>query len=52
MAELRAQGCEPDSMILKEDETRYILETYFDYKRSDPLPEKLEIMGLPVKVRQ
>jgi hypothetical protein len=50
--ELWAKGCMPDGMVLREDEVRYILETYFDYKRGDPLPDRLEIMGLPVKVSE
>ena len=52
MQKLRADGYEPDGMILKEDEVRYILREYFDVEDNEELPENLEIMGLPVKVKE
>lgn len=48
--ELWAKGSMPDGMILREDEVRFLMETYLGAKPGDPIPKKLEIMGLPVKV--
>lgn len=42
----------PDGMILREDEVRFLMETYLGAKPDDEIPKHLEIMGLPVKVSE
>lgn len=50
--ELWAKGSMPDGMILREDEVRFLMETYLGAKPDDEIPKHLEIMGLPVKVSE
>lgn len=52
MLKLETQGYKPDGIILRVDEARIMLKQNFDWEEGDPLPENIQLFGLPVKVQE
>jgi hypothetical protein len=52
MNELESQGYKPDGIILLKDEARILLQLNFSWKDGDPMPENIELFGLPVTVQE
>lgn len=52
MTKLEAEGYKPDGIILRIDEARIMLKQNFNWEEGDPLPENIQLFGLPVKVQE
>lgn len=54
MDKLREQGYRPDGIILEEHEARKLLKINFNAELDDdmPLPSRIELFGLPVKIQR
>ena len=52
MNELREQGYQPDGIVLLKHEARILLSVNFAWKDGDPMPENIELFGLPVTVQE
>jgi hypothetical protein len=53
MAEIETKGFKPTGIVMRDDEIRIVLRQNFDWDGDDeePLPERIELFGLPVKVQ-
>lgn len=50
---MHARGFRPTGIVMEDYEIRIVLKQNFDWngKDSDPLPDRIELYGLPVKVQ-
>lgn len=53
MKEIESRGYKPNGIVMRDDEIRIVLKQNFDWDGDDrdPLPDKIELFGLPVKVQ-
>jgi hypothetical protein len=52
MQDIRARGYEPDGIVLLVEEAETMLEENFNWRRGDPFPTNIKILGLPVRVQE
>jgi hypothetical protein len=52
MQELESQGYKQDGIVLLKNEARILLSVNFNWKDGDPMPENIELFGLPVTVQE
>ena len=52
MKELESQGYKPDGIVLLKHEAILLLRMNFSWRDGDPMPQNIELFGLPVTVQE